>query len=1404
MADEIPDLFDNLEKGARNVNSEINRLNQTLEKTRSLASSAFKGAKNVGGRALSFLQPLDIAGSVAGGQGAGRAASRSVTELATYDYAAKATLGWETWGKTMERVADRTVRSSSKIGQALGRLSQVSARASQVAFNPAVVGVSAVISAYYELSASAKKAADEVEKHNKRLKYAFQGMGGSPSGLLQSAGVAATATGMNRAQTIQLMGQAGAAGFGAQDSQRIVRIAHAIAREQGQEIAKVIGGVIQNASIATSGMTGAQSSDYLRRQALARTSISARPTLQQELEKTGRYGILQERAEGLRSEARYDRYGRPILAAVEGAKESLGFLSRGGVPGYFGRIGGERATSATLGIVGTINRGRAISALYDVKDHAGALRRSGNLTRARELRERADFGLREIEIERVSQQVEDEQSRFQKLSAVTQSMQARSEAQNLEKQIGSIDKQLQTGNLTEDQAKVLRRKRASLSIEASKTARDSRKFMENLSLGDKLTLIGGRILGRDPTEQAAQLAARSFKTQAYLGRLQKEEEREERSFLEGAEDQYYKDFNPEKVNDELEQAQKKVVKFATKVHELQVLVARDPENRKLEELLNKIKGKLAGAQAQAGKLKSQQEIFDVPAIVNLQDRLKYQERRQLVGQTRLAIEQTTRLGVLNENDISNLKYAADRISDPEKKVALQQRILKSAETRSKIKEQKFDLKYLDRNVQNEKDSIRLMMDQLSLQGKGIKGSDREIIEQLLQSKDYTDVQNAKKLLNTASQEQNTRFARVQLGIQRAEQIGTRSITGVNLGVAARRGIISEKEAGFLGSQSVTGIQQEQEAINKILQIKEEAFQREIDFTTKYTQARLNIISAHYEKARGLEELQLYGRERQQAPFIQFGQAQFGLGQIGQQVQQTAVGVAEQQLSQARGFRDIGRTRRDLVLGFTGVQKPRAVQFVENMQRLREQEKDMKRRQQQQISSDTMGFRGFADTLESLRGQGVSEQDLKQTSGGRQLLLQMYRENQAGFERAGVGDQARSRIGGLIQQEREFAGRQLKLQLRTRQLTKEEYEKKIGTLQEQLGTVPEGERRQLVQANLAGVYKEAAGAAQERGDVQAYEKYMSKYEKAIEGLPEHLKGIYDDANKITNSLLTTQNDILRAINTALGGADVGKSSVEGKVGGGTAGKAGSGKGVGSAAAGQAHGGGVAETMMGGMGFNVAPRAAYRRGFGSMTGGAAGLGIAPMTAATDTVGVSLKQFVKRMGLPNDVQIGGDAFGRLGGVVRDSNRAYQAKESQRRKELIKKYGYKEGRKKYIEEYKNKISGQDIDIAELYTGTDVFSSDVEAPLEAAANKYSHSWVPEGKIMVPNIPDTGIQTSPDVSSVEIAKSKPEDKMTTAADKFDKAAEKLLKTQIEVRVHGPGTASVKSGSSSYSPEQGQG
>jgi hypothetical protein len=406
----------------------------------------------------------------------------------------------------------------------------------------------------------------------------------------------------------------------------------------------------------------------------------------------------------------------------------------------------------------------------------------------------------------------------------------------------------------------------------------------------------------------------------------------------------------------------------------------------------------------------------------------------------------------------------------------------------------------------------------------------------------------------------TTMLALQKELEPLQQQGRIRMAGLMLGQARGIGI----ETGDISEAMTSGIPDLQNQGEKILEIRKSMFQKELQFTVQYTEARINAIKAHYDKIIFMEVAFLNEATNKMKNAVDFASTLHGTGQAALGARAQMYGTARELVDERRQTRSLGeraedlkRAERDIALGFVGMQLPRPVQFMEQMDRLarekRNLQEDMRRDQedrafkQQYAQAQVANVEGVFRTLGRY---GVSRGAYLGSPEGSAQALEMYRGALPHFQRLGRGQEALGQIDMLLGRQREFGARKFVAQERIRGVEAESMERQIAELEKGAGgaETPEG---RIAAFGLMSKYQEAAQMYAAQGKTELAEKYSTKFAKTFEGLPPDLKAVYDKEKGVMNEYLKQQVDWLKAIYKVLAerGIQGPKAKVEGEQWGG---------------------------------------------------------------------------------------------------------------------------------------------------------------------------------------------------------------------------------------------------------------
>lgn len=378
-------------------------------------------------------------------------------------------------------------------------------------------------------------------------------------------------------------------------------------------------------------------------------------------------------------------------------------------------------------------------------------------------------------------------------------------------------------------------------------------------------------------------------------------------------------------------------------------------------------------------------------------------------------------------------------------------------------------------------------------------------EQMKEAQKATSSEQANFLLELAQQLHNTKMLPLQGALTRGVDVG---VSGIRAASLAGKGV----ELGDIPNIIAHGTDLQREAAKSVLSIREDMYKKEIDFTVQYTKARQQLIETHYNNLNQLEQTKLQSMDRKYAPHLQYGQEIAG----------TYRTEAAAQMGRYAGedyWRQQGRERMDMMVGFGGGQVPRGIQMMRQIG-------DFTRAQARQKEADTLSIQSHKNTLSDLAGKGLSQSDLEGTEGGRALQLQMLQESQAAYSRQGTD--VSGQIRGLTQAQRTFAGKKLAGELLMRGNKGKSIQEQIRVMENQVGQLGEGDQRDRAKAELGETYQRAAQHYAETGDVGKAQEYMKKQEEALVGVSEAIRKDFGDVQKQSLTELREHTKYLQQI------------------------------------------------------------------------------------------------------------------------------------------------------------------------------------------------------------------------------------------------------------------------------------
>jgi hypothetical protein len=536
------------------------------------------------------------------------------------------------------------------------------------------------------------------------------------------------------------------------------------------------------------------------------------------------------------------------------------------------------------------------------------------------------------------------------------------------------------------------------------------------------------------------------------------------------------------------------------------------------------------------------EARAINAIKQKIDKISSKEAEKLKDYTKetsaIQVDMSVTRGEISAKDGEEIKKLL--MSDDKSKVA---------EGESRLRENARRISLAGLKTQKELQSGELAVQQISfgisiddavLDG-AIDPSKAKELKKAMESGDITKRQDARAKYQMLMKEYATKQARRQFEAKKiTKSYDVNQTTPFLISRAQERGFISAGEATSFGKMNVND-DMTRNQLQSLLKIKEDAFEQELQFTIRYTQLRMDVLEKHYEQAISAETLKLEGKDRAISPQLQYGRELFGISQAAAGAVMGSFAGEDYRRGVGRQRRALHERRQMMSMSFAGVQLPEYARMGLALRSQREQEEDFRRSLERQKLQDRMQIGSVQQTLESLQGQGIGQEQLQQTEGGLGLLLQMFQGAQGAYSRSGRN--VLPTILGLLGKQRQFAAKRLGLQTRTRGLRSEMIQKQISTLEEGGEGLSE-EARGRYTAQLAGKYKEASDFYASIGDVKNFEKFSKKFEEAYSKIPDQFKAIFDDQQKLMNIELQKQTEILNQIADNTGGKTKSAANIKG--------------------------------------------------------------------------------------------------------------------------------------------------------------------------------------------------------------------------------------------------------------------
>lgn len=407
------------------------------------------------------------------------------------------------------------------------------------------------------------------------------------------------------------------------------------------------------------------------------------------------------------------------------------------------------------------------------------------------------------------------------------------------------------------------------------------------------------------------------------------------------------------------------------------------------------------------------------------------------------------------------------------------------------------------------------------------------ITELLAKKDQLSVQEGQKILEITKNKYQLEEATLNLTMKGVKREGEKGTLATSIQGASRLGYIGAGEAkrlsGITANLDNVGFEKASPVIQNILSIQEKMYQQELQFTVKYTEARMNIIKEHYDKVISLEKLSVEGPDRRMAPFVQYGQGIVNAYQPQLAAQSGRIGIINQAREQAMTARGLQEGRIDLGLQLSGVGVPEYIQQGRAIRAQREAEENFRRQKTQEAATDRGSLDVYKGVLGRLGEKGVGFEQLAQTEGGRGMLQNLLLQNQGAFARQ-HGYDVTPTIQGLVGKQLEFEGKKVDMELFERKAMTSMYGEQIGAMEDELGKLKPGMRTEAA-FPLASKYGEAAEYYKSIGETDKYKEAKEKQMAISKELPGYLQNVKDAGQAAMVQELKNSNRLLETIASA---------------------------------------------------------------------------------------------------------------------------------------------------------------------------------------------------------------------------------------------------------------------------------
>lgn len=403
------------------------------------------------------------------------------------------------------------------------------------------------------------------------------------------------------------------------------------------------------------------------------------------------------------------------------------------------------------------------------------------------------------------------------------------------------------------------------------------------------------------------------------------------------------------------------------------------------------------------------------------------------------------------------------------------------------------------------------------------------VTDLLEQKDELSKERAQKEISLMEKKYQLAEATQKLEMKGIERQYDRKGLGIQIGTMAGKGMLGAGEANMLSGAA--NLQEEQfdkasPIVQNILSIRENMYKKELEFTTQYTEARMNIIKAHYDKSMMMERLKLEGGDRKIAPYVQGAQGMMSaFGAYNQGVSNKA-NIQDQMIGEARAIRGMGEQKMMMGYQMAGVEVPESIQKAMAIRGQQEQEADFYRQKAQQREADTNQLGQMGDVWSKIGSKGKGYGDFAKTESGRGMLQSMLLQSQGALART-KGIDVTPMLQDLSGKQFEHEFEKMNLNLSEREKLSEMNQKQIGVMEQAIGGA-EGQKKTDLSIALGGQYKQAAEYYSSIGESDKAKEMSDKYIKTQEMVPAQLQSIKDEGMRQAVNELQKQTALLEKI------------------------------------------------------------------------------------------------------------------------------------------------------------------------------------------------------------------------------------------------------------------------------------